>query len=151
MGKLRLLFSVVVVFSLLAGTALAAAQSGQASKSHSASKASKSKSAAKKSAKLKSAARKAKLRKKGKTISRKRARRVQRAFKASSDLRPMAQQLVQMRTPEAYAAVEKYARKHAGTDAGSLAWLALGYSRLLDRDYAKATAALQKARNHAGE
>lgn len=63
----------------------------------------------------------------------------------------MAQQLIQMRTPEAYAGVEAYARKHAGTDAGALANLALGYAHLLDKDYDKALVSLEKAKRRAGE
>lgn len=56
-----------------------------------------------------------------------------------------------MRSPAAYAGVEAYARKHAGTDAGALANLSLGYAHILDRDYAKALPALQKAQVRAGE
>ena len=33
-----------------------------------------------------------------------------RAFKASADLRPMAQQLLENRTPQAYAGVEAFAK-----------------------------------------
>ena len=45
-----------------------------------------------------------------KTIAR--SRRLQRAFVASSQLRPMAQQLAQNRTPAAYAGVTHYAETH---------------------------------------
>ena len=45
------------------------------------------------------------------------------AFVASTSLRPMAQQLIQDRSPAAYAGVESYARAHAKEDAGALAWL----------------------------
>lgn len=84
-------------------------------------------------------------------ISSARSIRVIRAFRATSDLRPMAQQLIESRTPAAYAGVTAYAVKHSGTDAASLAWLAIGYARLLDRDPDKAQPALAKAQAHAGE
>jgi len=56
-----------------------------------------------------------------------RVRRVRQAFVASTNLRPMARQLLADRTPAAYAGVEAYARRHAKEDAGSLAYLVLGY------------------------
>ena len=62
---------------------------------------------------------------------------MRQAFVASTTLRPMAQQLLQDRTPEAYAGVEAFAKKHANEDAGSLAWLVLGYAHTLDRDLQK--------------
>jgi soluble lytic murein transglycosylase len=74
-----------------------------------------------------------------------------RAFVASADLKVMARQLVENRTPAAYAGVEGYARRHAGTDAGALAWLAVGYAHYLDEQYAAAIGALEKARPEAGE
>jgi soluble lytic murein transglycosylase len=86
-----------------------------------------------------------------KKISPARTRRVSRTFRATNDLRPMAQQLIEMRTPAAYAGVEAYAKKHAGTDAAALAYLAIGYSRLIDRDFAKSQVALTKAQARAGE
>jgi soluble lytic murein transglycosylase len=66
---------------------------------------------------------------------------IRRAFVASADLRPMAQQLLENRTPPAYEGVEAYARKHAKDDAGPLAWLVTGYAHYLDHDYAKARSA----------
>ena len=63
---------------------------------------------------------------------------IKRAFVSSADLRPMAQQLLENRTPQAYAGVEAYARKHANDDAGPLAWLVIGYAHYLDKDYEKA-------------
>ncbi len=91
-------------------------------------------------------------RKKRKTIS-PRVRRVRRAFVASASLRSMAQQLLQDRTPTAYAGVEAYARRHAkeDADAGALAWLVVGYARMLDRDYAKAIDPLNRAKAGASE
>ena len=91
-------------------------------------------------------------RKKRKTIS-PRVRRVRRAFVASANLRAMAQQLLQDRTPTAYAGVEAYARRHAkdDADAGALAWLVVGYARTLDHDYAKAIDPLNRAKAGASE
>ena len=75
---------------------------------------------------------------------------MKRAFVASADLKPMAQQLLENRTPQGYAAVEAYARKHlkdkasaADAEAGALAWLVLGYAHYLDKDYVNARAAWQ--------
>src|SRR5436190_12311500 len=80
-----------------------------------------------------------------------RFRRIHQAFVASSTLKPMARQLLQDRTPAAYAGVEAFARKHSTDDAGSLAWLAVGYARYLDHDYAKAIDPLSRAKPHAGD
>lgn len=63
----------------------------------------------------------------------------------------MAQQLLEMRTPAAYSGVEAWARKHAATDAGSLAWLVIGYAHYNDRQFDEAVPAFQKAQPHAGE
>jgi soluble lytic murein transglycosylase len=80
-----------------------------------------------------------------------RVRRVRRAFVASASLRPMAQQLLQDRTPVAYAGVEAYARKNAKVDAGALAWLVVGYAHTLDHDYAKAIEPFSRAKSGASE
>jgi hypothetical protein len=63
----------------------------------------------------------------------------------------MAQQLLQERTPAAYAGVTSYAQRHAKEDAGALAWLAIGYAHVLDHDYAKAIDPLNRARPRAGD
>ena len=76
---------------------------------------------------------------------------MKRTFVASSDLRPMARQLVEFRTPAAYAGVENYAHAHAGTEAGALAWFAIGYAHYLDAQYPAAIAAMQKAQPQIGE
>jgi soluble lytic murein transglycosylase len=89
-------------------------------------------------------------RKKRKPIS-PHVRRVRQAFVASASLRPMAQQLLQDRTPIAYAGVEAYARRHAKEDAGALAWLVVGYARTLDHDYGKAIDPLNQAKAGASE
>jgi len=101
-------------------------------------------------AKKKTAAASSSTRKRRKTIS-PRVRRVRRAFVASASLRLMAQQLLQDRTPTAYAGVEAYARHHAREDAGALAWLVIGYARTLDHDYAKAIDPLNRAKAGASE
>jgi len=130
----------------------AQASSGQASstakKSSTSSKSSKT--ATSKSSTSKSTA------KSKKTSARKKRRspRVQRmheAFAASADLKPMARQLLQDRTPAAYAGVEAYAQKHAKEDAGALAWLVVGYARWLDHDYPRTIEALNRAKLHAGD
>ncbi len=63
----------------------------------------------------------------------------------------MAQQLIQDRSPAAYAGVESYAQAHAKEDAGALAWLVVGYAHVLDRDYAKAIDPLNRAKPLAGD
>jgi len=70
---------------------------------------------------------------------------MRKTFVASTELRPMAQQLAMMRTPEAYAGVTAYARKHAG-EAAAAAYLALGHAYLLDKRYSDAELALKQAR-----
>ncbi len=80
-----------------------------------------------------------------------RLRRMHRAFVTSADLKPMARQLLQDRTPAAYAGVEAYARRHAKEDAGALAWLVDGYAHILDNEYAKAIDPLVRARTRAGD
>ena len=74
-----------------------------------------------------------------------------KSFVASSDLRPMARQLIEFRTPPAYAGVEGYAAKHAGTEPGALAWFAVGYAHYLDAQYPASITALQKAQPYIGE
>jgi soluble lytic murein transglycosylase len=76
---------------------------------------------------------------------------MRQAFVASASLRPMAQQLLQDRTPVAYAGVESYAKRHTKDDAGVLAWLVVGYAHVLDHDYAKAIDPLNRAKPHAGD
>jgi soluble lytic murein transglycosylase len=73
------------------------------------------------------------------------------AFVASASLKPMARQLLQDRTPAAYAGVEGYARRHAKEDAGALAWLVAGYAHILDKNYVNAIDALNRAKPRAGD
>lgn len=63
----------------------------------------------------------------------------------------MAQQLIDNRTPAAFAGVEAYARAHAKEDAGALAWMVVGYAYIIDHAYAKAIDPLNRARPHAGD
>ncbi len=63
----------------------------------------------------------------------------------------MAKQLLDDRSPAAYAGVESYARRHAADDAGSLANLALGYAHILDHQADKAIPPLLKAKAHSDE
>ena len=108
--------------------------------------------AKKKTAAATSAQTKTTNKKKHKPIS-PRVRRVRRAFVASANLRTMAQQLLQDRTPTAYAGVEAYARRHAkeDADAGALAWLVIGYAHTLDHDYGKAIDPFNRAKAGASE
>ena len=80
-----------------------------------------------------------------------RLRRMHQAFIASTSLRPMARQLLQDRTPAAYAGVQAYAVRHSKEDAGALAWLVIGYAHTLDRDYVHAIDPLSRAKPHAGD
>jgi len=73
------------------------------------------------------------------------------AFAASTSLKPMARQLLQDRAPAAYAGVQAYAVRHTREDAGALAWLVIGYARVLDHDYAKAIDPLNRAKPGAGD
>jgi soluble lytic murein transglycosylase len=73
-----------------------------------------------------------------------RSRKLQQAFVASSQLRPMAQELTTMRSPAAYAGVTAYAHAHTG-EAASAAYLALGHAYLIDHRYPEAASNFQKA------
>ena len=63
----------------------------------------------------------------------------------------MAQQLLRDRTPAAYEGVQTFAAHHTKEDAGSLAWLVIGYAHILDHDYAKAIDPLNRAKPQAGD
>jgi soluble lytic murein transglycosylase len=82
---------------------------------------------------------------KGGGAARARTARIKLAFVASTELRPMAQQLATLRTPAAYAGVSKYAHSHTG-EAASAAYLALGHAYLADRRFAEAAENLRLAR-----
>jgi soluble lytic murein transglycosylase len=62
-----------------------------------------------------------------------------KAFLASAQLRPMAQQLAATRSAAAYAGVLRYAQDHPGEGAAA-AYLALGHACMLDHRYAEAIA-----------
>ncbi len=78
-----------------------------------------------------------------------RAHLLHHAFVASAQLRPMAQQLMTERTPQAYAGVLQYARAHTG-EASAAAYMALGEAYFQDRKYAEAASSFQRA-NRAGK
>jgi peptidoglycan lytic transglycosylase len=73
-----------------------------------------------------------------------RAHKIKLAFVASTELRPMAQQLATLRTPAAYSGVTSYAHSHTG-EAAAAAYLALGHAYLLDKRYTDAIASLHQA------
>jgi soluble lytic murein transglycosylase len=74
-----------------------------------------------------------------------RTSRIKQAFVASSELRPMAQQLMTMRTQAAYTGVLNYAQHHAG-DAAGAAYLALGRAYQNDKRYTDAISAFRQTR-----
>jgi len=74
-----------------------------------------------------------------------RAHKIKLAFVASSELRPMAQQLATLRTPAAYSGVTSFAHSHTG-EAAAAAYLALGHAYLLDKRYADAVTSLHEAK-----
>ena len=81
------------------------------------------------------------------TAQARRLRQIHRAFMVASDLKVMAAHLLQSRTAAAYSGVEAYAARHQKDEAGPLAWLVLGYAHSLDSDYARASSALQRAKD----
>jgi soluble lytic murein transglycosylase len=72
------------------------------------------------------------------------SRRLSSAFVASAQLRPMAQELILLRSPAAFAGVNAYAAGHPG-DAASAAELAVGHAYMLDRRYPEAETAFRRA------
>jgi len=144
--------SILAVLLLLQASELPAQTSTAQSKPQSSSSSSnkKKKTTPSASAKMKkSSAKKGHAPRKKSTASR--TIKLHKTFVASSDLRPMARQLIEFRSPAAYAGVESYATKHAGTEPGALAWFAIGYAHYLDTQYPAAIAALQKAQPYIGE
>ncbi|MGH9531764.1 MAG: transglycosylase SLT domain-containing protein [Terriglobales bacterium] len=79
------------------------------------------------------------------------AQQVQKTLATSADLRPLAAVLMDRRSPENHASVEGFARQHERDSAGALAWLATGYARILDEQFAQAIPALQAARPQSAE
>lgn len=78
-----------------------------------------------------------------------RVHQLRHAFVASSELRPMAQQLIVNRTPEAYSGVLRFARTHTG-EASAAAYMALGQAYLEDGKFKEAAASFERA-NRAGQ
>ena len=70
--------------------------------------------------------------------------KLRQAFVVSTELRPMAQQLAAVRTPQAYAGVTAYAHSHTG-EAASSAYMALGHAYMLDNKYSEAAANFRQA------
>jgi soluble lytic murein transglycosylase len=151
----RLTSSILVVLLLMQGSGLPAQTSGSSSTSSPSSQSSTTKSTAKKKSSSSSAGQKSSTAKKSHAPRKKataaRTIKLHKSFVASSDLRPMAQQLIEYRTPAAYTGVENYATKHAGTEPGALAWFAIGYAHYLDAQYPAALTAFQKAQPYIGE
>jgi soluble lytic murein transglycosylase len=141
-SRIRLLVALLVCVIVFTGSGFVA----QDSTTPPPKKKTKSSSTQKPSASAKSSAHKPR-----KKVTAARAHQMKRSFVASNDLRPMARQLVEFRTPAAYTGVENYAHTHAGTEAGALAWFAVGYAHYLDAQYPAAITALQKAQPQIGE
>ncbi|MES2390144.1 MAG: transglycosylase SLT domain-containing protein [Acidobacteriota bacterium] len=72
------------------------------------------------------------------------SKRLRMAFVASAQLRPMAQQLIKIRSAAAYAGVKGYAASHPG-DAAAAAELALGHAYMLDHRYDEAEESFRAA------
>ena len=70
--------------------------------------------------------------------------RLTSAFLASSQLRPMAQQLASTRSSAAYDGVFSYAKGHPG-DGAATAYLALGHAYMLDKRYPEALSTYKQA------
>ncbi len=70
--------------------------------------------------------------------------RLNSAFVATSQLRPMAQQLASFRTGASYTGVSAYAQSHPGMQAAT-AYLALGHAYTLDHRYPEAADAFHRA------
>ncbi len=145
---------ILAVLLLMPGVSLpaqdsSASQTKLKSSSSSTAKKSSSKSGATKSGAAQKPAAKGHTPRKKSTTAR--TIQLHKTFVASSDLRPMARQLIEYRSPAAYAGVESYAVKHAGTEPGALAWFAIGYAHYLDAQFPAAITALQKAQPYIGE
>lgn len=79
-----------------------------------------------------------------------RTARLNEAFAATTQLRPMAQQLAAGRTPAMFTGVTSYAQTHAGASAAT-AYLALGHAYTLDRRFPEAAQSFQQAATADGE
>ncbi|MGA3081078.1 MAG: lytic transglycosylase, partial [Terracidiphilus sp.] len=140
---LACLLSVLMMALPVEGQSTGGAATAPAGTASTAGKASKPGAAGKKAAHGKGTAA-------SKAARRARTARIRLAFQASTELRPMAQQLATLRTPAAYAGVTKYAHQHTG-EAAAAAWLALGHASLLDKRYAEAIDDFRLARKAGAE
>jgi soluble lytic murein transglycosylase len=147
-GLLALLMAAAPLGAQSSGSSSSPSNSSAPAKGSAAATTKKAKTPAKQSAKP-GATGKKKSSRPGKAARRARTARIKLAFVASTELRPMAQQLATLRTPAAYEGVSKYAHQHSG-EAAAAAYLALGHAYLLDKRYADAEANLRQARQ-AGE
>lgn len=138
-----LFFALVLSASVCAGTVMAQTATADSTSQPPAAKKTPPKSSLRKKSSARTASRSRR--------NSPRFRRMHQAFIASATLKPMAQQLLQNRSAAAYSGVEGFARRHSAEDAGSLAWLAVGYAHFLDHEYAKAVEPLSRAKPHAGE
>ena len=97
---------------------------------------------------LKSAAKLSKVEKRAEAVNRaaatERAARLNSAFVATSQLRPMAQQLASSRTSAGFTGVANYAQNHQGVVAAT-AYLALGHAYMLDKRFVEAGDAYRQA------
>ena len=122
--RLVLLLSLLAIMLPVTGHSSGHSATAQADSASS----SKTKTTAKNPAKARKKARTRK-RRASRAVRRARTARIKRAFVASTELRPMAQQLATLRTPAAYAGVTQWAHEHTG-EAAAAAYLALGHAYL---------------------
>jgi soluble lytic murein transglycosylase len=146
------MFAFVAAFMFAPGSLALGVDSAATGKPHAKSKGTTSKAAAAKTTAHAKTSGKAgtKARKNGRGARRTagraaRSAKLKLAFVASKELRPMAQQLVAIRTAAAFAGVTAYAHQHTG-EAAAAAYLALGHAYLLDNRFSEAAANLRQAR-----
>lgn len=133
------LLSILIAVSPVAGAGGVVAAASAKKSSETAVKASTSKS--------RKSAKRSKRRRGTPAERRRKTARLKQAFVASTELRPMAQQLMTMRTPAAYAGVTSYAQRHSG-DAAGAAYLALGRAYQIDKRWADASTAFRQAKRN---
>ncbi len=148
---LILAFCLIVGFAPAQDTSSSSAGSTSTTKKKPVPKKKSGTASTSKSTSGKKAAARRRARARSKRLSQVAVHRINRVFVASADLKPMANQLITVHTPAAYAGVESWTHRHAETDAGALGYLVLGYARLQDRQFAEAISDLKKAQPRAGE
>jgi soluble lytic murein transglycosylase len=142
-GAVGFLATAILLHPILGqGTGDPAAPSNKSSATHTKKTASTRSASKKEPASSAAAHRKARHRRGTKAQRVARTARIKKAFVASTELRPMAQQLTTMRTPAAYSGVSAWAHRQTG-DAAAAAYLALGHAYLIDKRYSDATANLR--------